>query len=117
MENPDGANHAATRSADRGRTAAVATAFDEIVMAQVRRRRGDGERCAGGAQPPSCSSVRVDGELLSDFDIVSILRNWTAGDLGSMAAALGVVVLFFSDAPRGARCSSRTARQCGLLPE
>jgi cytochrome P450 len=29
---------------------------------------------------------------LTDADIVSMLRNWTAGDLGSLAAAIGVVV-------------------------
>jgi cytochrome P450 len=36
---------------------------------------------------------------LPDADIVSILRNWTAGDLGSMAAALGVVVHFLATHP------------------
>ncbi|WP_203231375.1 cytochrome P450 [Nocardioides caldifontis] len=29
---------------------------------------------------------------MSDEDVVSILRNWTAGDLGSLAASLGVLV-------------------------
>lgn len=88
-------NHAATRSADRVRTAAVAAAFDEIVAAQVRRRRELGSKA-----PPDPTTellaVRVDGEPLSDADIVSILRNWTAGDLGSIAAALGVVIHFLA---------------------
>jgi cytochrome P450 len=91
-------NHAATRSADRSRTAAVAAAFDEIVIAQVRRRRE-----SGGTAPPDPTTellhLRVDGQLLPDADIVSILRNWTAGDLGSMAAALGVVVHFLATHP------------------
>lgn len=91
-------NHAATRSADRSRTAAVAAAFDEIVAAQVRRRRA-----LGGAAPADPTTellrVRVDGQLLSDSDIVSILRNWTAGDLGSIAAALGVVIHFLATHP------------------
>jgi cytochrome P450 len=43
--------------------------------------------------------VVVNGQLLSDADIVSILRNWTAGDLGSMAAALGAVVHFLATHP------------------
>ncbi|MBN8508551.1 MAG: cytochrome P450, partial [Burkholderiales bacterium] len=43
--------------------------------------------------------VAVDGRRLADADIVSILRNWTAGDLGSMAAALGVVVHFLATRP------------------
>ncbi len=90
--------HAATRSADRSRTAAVAAAFDAIVAAQVRRRRD-----LGGAAPEDPTTellgVRVDGRLLDDADIVSILRNWTAGDLGSIAAALGVVVHFLATHP------------------
>ena len=36
--------------------------------------------------------VVVNGRPLPDADIVSILRNWTAGDRASMAAALGVRV-------------------------
>jgi cytochrome P450 len=91
-------NHAATRSADRTRTAAVAAAFDEIVATQVRRRRALG---SDAPEDPTTEllRVRVDGRLLDDADIVSILRNWTAGDLGSIAAALGVVVHFLATHP------------------
>ena len=64
-------NHAAIRSADRSRTAAVAAAFDEIVTAQVRRRR---ELGAAAPSDPTTEllHVRVNGELLSDADVVSI---------------------------------------------
>ena len=93
-----GENHAATRSRDRSRTAAVAAAFDELVLAQIRHRRE-----AGSAAPddPTTELLRlaIDGQPLPDTDIVSILRNWTAGDLGSMAAALGVVVHFLATHP------------------
>ena len=34
----------------------------------------------------------VDGRPLTDDEVVSVLRNWTAGDLGSLAASLGVLV-------------------------
>jgi cytochrome P450 len=88
-------NHAATRSGDRSRTAAVASAFDEIVLAQVRHRRQ-----MGGAAPKDPTTellgITVDGKLLADADVVSILRNWTGGDLGSMAAAVSVVVNFLA---------------------
>jgi cytochrome P450 len=88
-------NHAATRSADRSRTAAVAAAFDELVGMQVRRRR---ELGSAAPQDPTTEllHVVVNGRLLTDADIVSILRNWTAGDLGSIAAALGVAVHFLA---------------------
>ncbi len=88
-------NHAATRSADRSRTAAVAAAFDQIVLAQVRRRRQMGST-APKDPTTELLSVTVNGVLLSDADIVSILRNWTAGDLASMAAAVGVLLYFLA---------------------
>lgn len=88
-------NHAAARSTDRSQMAAVAAAFDDIVAGQVQRRRR-----LGSAAPDDPTTellhVVVNGRLLSDADIVSILRNWTGGDLGSMAAALGVVVHFLA---------------------
>jgi cytochrome P450 len=88
-------HHDATRSGDRSRTAATAAAFDAIVTEQVRRRRA-----AADAAPDDPTTellhVRVDGAPLADADVVSILRNWTAGDLGSMAAAVGVVVHFLA---------------------
>lgn len=88
-------NHAATRAADRSRSAAVAAAFDDLVLAQVHRRRQSG---AAAPDDPTTELVRlrVDGAPLPDADIVSILRNWTAGDLGSMAAAAGVVIHFLA---------------------
>ena len=88
-------NHAATRSADRSRTAAVAAAFDQIVLEQVRRRRQMGST-APKDPTTELLSVTVNGVLLSDADIVSILRNWTAGDLASMAAAVGVLLYFLA---------------------
>ena len=91
-------NHAGTRSGNRSRTAAAAAAFDKIVLAQVRRRRQ-----MGSAAPKDPTTellgVAVNGGLLPDADIVSILRNWTAGDLGSIAAAFGVVVYFLATHP------------------
>ncbi len=88
-------NHRATRSAERSRTAAAAAAFDAIVLTQVQHRRQLG--CAAPDDPTTeLLRMTIDGAPLDDADIVSILRNWTAGDLGSMAAALGVVLHFLA---------------------
>jgi cytochrome P450 len=84
-------NFAATRSGDRARTAEVAARFDALVGHQVRVRRE-----AGGAAPRDVTTrllhETVHGRPLTDEEVVSILRNWTAGDLGSLAACLGVMV-------------------------
>ena len=91
-------NHAATRSGDTARNAAVAAAFDAIIRRQLCRRRALGS--AAPSDPTTALlSASLDGQPLSEADIVSILRNWTAGDLASMAAALGVVVRFLSTHP------------------
>ncbi|MFN2320309.1 MAG: cytochrome P450, partial [Dermatophilaceae bacterium] len=91
-------NHAATRSGDRDRTAAVAAEFDRIVSDQVAKRRAAGDD-APDDPTTELTRLELDGEPLKDTDIVSILRNWTAGDLGSIAASLGVVVHFLATHP------------------
>lgn len=89
------ANHAATRSQDRSRTAAVAQAFDALVLEQVERRRAMGSE-APDDPTTELLKVEVEGAPLSIPDIVSILRNWTAGDLGSLAASIGVISHFLA---------------------
>ncbi len=91
-------NHAGTRSGNRAWMAAVAAVFDKLVLAQVRRRRQMG-RAAPKDPTTELLGVAVNGGLLPDADIVSILRNWTAGDLGSIAAAFGLVVYFLATHP------------------
>lgn len=88
-------NHAATRSGDTARNAATAAAFDALIREQLRRRRAQG--LAAPVDPTAALlAATFDGQPLGEADIVSILRNWTAGDLASMAAALGVVVWFLA---------------------
>ncbi|SNU01318.1 Cytochrome P450 [Ruaniaceae bacterium KH17] len=81
-------NHAATRSGDRARMAAVAERFDAIIRSLLEPRR------SGEIDDVTSRLMRdtVDGRPLEDAEIVSILRNWTAGDLGSLAASVGVIV-------------------------
>ena len=91
-------NHAATRSRDRARTAEVAQRFDAII-----RSLTDARRHAGADAPADVTTdlvrEQVDGRALTDEEIVSILRNWTGGDLGSMALCAGVVLTYLADHP------------------
>lgn len=89
-------NHAATRSGNRDKMREVADQFDHMIRALLDARRDDGP------------STDVTGELLRDSvngrpltteEIVSILRNWTAGDLGSLATSVGVIVHFLATTP------------------
>ena len=88
-------NHAATRSGDRSRTAAVAERFDRMIGALVEARRGAPVTDVTG----ELMRETVHGRPLTEEEIVSILRNWTAGDLGSLATSVGVVVHFLAATP------------------
>jgi cytochrome P450 len=88
-------NREATRSKLLTRTTAVAQRFDRIIGSLIKARRAAGE---GAPDDVTTELMRdkVDGRPLEDEEIVSILRNWTAGDLGSIAACLGVVVHYLT---------------------
>ncbi|OLT04988.1 cytochrome [Kocuria sp. CNJ-770] len=91
-------HRAATRSRDRSRTAEVAQRFDAIIRSLISARRE-----AGHDAPCDITTEllrdRLDGRELTDEEIVSILRNWTGGDLGSMALCAGVVLTYLADHP------------------
>lgn len=83
-------NRAATRAGDRDRILGVAARFDQIIRSLLDERRRPGA-------PPDLTTELMelhgpDGSPLSDEDLVSVLRNWTGGDLSSLALCAGVVV-------------------------
>ncbi len=84
-------NREASRIRDRTRTAKVAERFDAIIRSLIETRRR-----AGSEAPDDVTTELMNERLgespLTDPEIVSILRNWTAGDLGSIAACVGVIV-------------------------
>ncbi len=88
-------NHAATRSGDRNRTKEVAERFDRMIRALLETRRG----APTTDVTSELLSETVDGRPLTTEEIVSILRNWTAGDLGSLATSVGVIVHFLASNP------------------
>jgi len=91
-------NHAATRSGDLARTAEVAERFDDLIRSLVASRRDAGVRAPLDITT-SLLSDEVDGRRFSDDELVSILRNWTGGDLGSIALCIGVVMHYLADHP------------------
>ena len=56
----------------------------------------------GSAEAPddvttSLLRERIDGRSLSDEEIVSIVRNWTVGELGTIAASIGILVHYLAE--------------------
>lgn len=84
-------NAAATRSGDLERTTEVAQWFDDIIGRVVDPRAA---RFSEPALDVTDELIRqeVAGRQMGRAEIISILRNWTGGDLGSMALCAGVVL-------------------------
>ena len=91
-------NHAATRSGDRASMVDVAEQFDKIILSVILPRRATKGKAPDDVTTHLCRQV-VDGRLLTEIELVSILRNWTGGDLGSIALCVGVLVAHVAQQP------------------
>ena len=83
----------ATRARDRAGLDRVAARFDGIIVAQLDRARAPG---TARTLTHDLLDDQVDGRPLSDGELVSIVRNWTAGELGTISAAVGIIVEFLA---------------------
>ncbi len=88
-------NHAAILSQDRERISAVALEFDGHIREQLEAREGT------VIDDVTAELMRetVNGRRLTDTEIVAIIRNWTVGELGTMAASFGIIVDFLAEHP------------------
>lgn len=93
-----GRNHRATHAGDRAAMARLALDFDGTITDQLVQRRDAGEQA-----PPDVTTrllgERIHGRPLSDEEIVSIVRNWTVGELGTIAASVGILVHYLATHP------------------
>ena len=83
-------NRAAILAADHSALATISNEFEVRIAGLLEeRRRKD------AAQPNDITAalmrVQVNGKLLTDQELTSIFRNWTVGEVGSMAAAMGIL--------------------------
>ncbi|MDI1274493.1 cytochrome P450 [Polaromonas sp.] len=89
-------NHAATFAQDRPAMADLAQEFAGYVMGLLKLRRDAG---IPGNQDviTRLTSQPVKGRQLNDEEIISILRNWTVGEISTIAAAVGVVAQYLAE--------------------
>lgn len=88
-------NQAATLSRDRAAMDEVALEFDGYIKDLLAERR------AAGAGAPDDLTTRLlrdraGDRPLSDDEIVSILRNWTVGELGTISACVGILAHYLA---------------------
>lgn len=88
-------NHQATFAQDRQEMARIAQQFEELVAAMLTQHR------ANNIQPEdsvtaSLMHEKVNGRNLTDEEITSILRNWTVGEIGTIAASIGILIHYIA---------------------
>jgi cytochrome P450 len=89
----------ATRRQHRPTLTDIAAEFETLVKELLEQRR------AAGPDAPEDNTTRlmrerVNGRPLRDEEIVSILRNWTVGEVGTLAASLGIILHFLAERPQ-----------------
>ena len=93
-------NHqAAVRAGDRAALSVLASELSNVVRVEVQARRQPGARMDVTSE---LMHTVVNGAPVSEADLTSILRNWPVGEIGSLAAGIGIV---------GAQLASRQALQ------
>lgn len=106
-------NQRATLQQDRPRLAQIANEFSSHIKTLLRKRREAGER-ASADLTTQLMNITVNGKRLTDDEIVSVLRNWTAGEIGTIAASIGILIHFLAEFP----ALQKTLRsEAGKIPE
>lgn len=92
------ANTEATLHRDRERLGHLAIEFDGHIRTLLHERRA-----LGAAAPADITTELIGQDVLgrpvTDAELVSLLRNWTVGELGTIAASVGIIVDLVSRRP------------------
>lgn len=89
-------NHAAVRSRDRNAMAAVAFEFDGHIRAILAAHR-EGRADIAGPVVGELLGETVGERPIDDAEVISILRNWTVGELATISASVGIVSRFIAE--------------------
>lgn len=88
-------NHAATLARDAAALNAVALEFDGHIKDLLAVRRS-----AGASAPDDITTslmrIQVYDRPIAENEIVSILRNWTVGELGTISASVGILAHYLA---------------------
>lgn len=91
-------HHHASGVQDRAALAALGEQFNALVT-----RLLDERIALGTAAPQDVTTAllhtRADGVPLTHAEIVSIVRNWTVGEIGTIAASVGILIAYLARHP------------------
>jgi cytochrome P450 len=105
-------NQRATLAQDRTALAELAREFEALIDDLIEVRR----KAAAGPDADITASLmheKVWGRPLSNEELASILRNWTAGEIGTISAASGILAHFLASHPD---VQAQLRHQSDLLP-
>ncbi len=88
-------NQIAARANDREALAQTAHEFETFVDDRIAERRG----CETADLTARLMQTRIEGRPLTAHEIASILRTWTVGEIGTIAASIGIVMRFLAAHP------------------
>lgn len=105
-------NHEATLTQDRRAMSQIALEFEGLIDAMLE------ERLQAGAKPEDDITAalmhdKVWGRTLSNEEIASIVRTWTVGEIGSIAASIGILAHYLAQHPE---LQGQLRAQPSLLP-
>jgi hypothetical protein len=90
--------HAATLAGDRQALGELALEFDGVIHDLLATRREAGDEAPDDVTTQIMNET-VEDRALRDDEIVSILRNWTVGELGTISASIGILVGYLAEHP------------------
>lgn len=91
-------NHGATLAQDRAALATIASEFEAYVDELLMARRAAGKQASDDITTELLEQ-KVEGKPLTSDEIVSILRNWTAGEVGTISASISILLHFLAEHP------------------
>jgi cytochrome P450 len=105
-------NHEATLARDTQAMASIALEFDGYISDLLAERRK-----AGATAPNDITTdllrQKIGERSLNHDEIVSILRNWTVGELGTITASIGILVHYLA---KNLPLQQRLRKEPHLLP-
>jgi cytochrome P450 len=87
-------HQAAARAGDRPAMVELARELGAYVQLELQARRLAGSKADVTSE---LMGAEVNGAPLTDDDLTSILRNWTVGEIGSLAGSIGIVAARLAD--------------------
>ncbi len=92
-------NHEATLAQDSKAMATIALEFDGYISQLLEQRREAGAIVLNDVTTDLLRET-IDAKPLNHEEIVSILRNWTVGELGTITACVGILCHYLAEKPR-----------------